>query len=49
MSDNEVINYDFELALKSLNELLLLPSFKDLIALCKYFEVSADYLLGLTY
>ena len=23
------------------------PSFKDLIKLCKYFEVSADYLLGL--
>jgi len=24
------------------------PSFKDLIALCRYFSVSADYLLGLT-
>ena len=24
------------------------PSFKDLIMLCKYFEVSADYLLGLS-
>ena len=24
------------------------PSFKDLITLCKYVEVSADYLLGLT-
>lgn len=24
------------------------PSFKDLIMLCKYFEVSADYMLGLS-
>ena len=24
------------------------PSFKDLIMLCKYFDVSADYLLGLS-
>lgn len=24
------------------------PSFKDLLALCKFYEVSADYLIGLS-
>ena len=44
MSDNEVINYDFELALKSLNELLLLPSFKDLI---QKFGTKSAIIIGL--